>query len=294
MSSDSQSRTLIGITLALAAAVAFALANISASLAYQSGSTPLTVAAIRFVLPTAVLVVWLRVRGVPLGLPTRDGWIAVALGGVTAIYSWALLSAIGAIPLALAILIFYLFPLIAAVILGVCGWEKLGWQAIVAILIALVGLALALDPRGGNLTIEGVVLAFVGAFGLAIVIVVSSRVFHDGDSRPVTLYMAAVASVLLIAFCVAHGDFVLPQTNFGWIGMVGAAASYAFAMIAFFIAVSMIGPLRVSLMCYAEPVISAGLGVILLGEALTPVQIVGIALVIFALIGATLRRPRVN
>jgi drug/metabolite transporter (DMT)-like permease len=97
MSSVPRSRTWVGIALALAAAFAFALANTSASLAYHSGSNPLTVAAIRFVLPTAVLVVWLRLRGVPLGLPTRDVWVAAALGTVTAVYTWALLSAIGVI-----------------------------------------------------------------------------------------------------------------------------------------------------------------------------------------------------
>jgi drug/metabolite transporter (DMT)-like permease len=70
MSSIPRARTWVGVTLALAAAVAYALANASASLAYHSGSNPLTVAAIRFVLPTAVLVVWLLLRDVPLGLPT--------------------------------------------------------------------------------------------------------------------------------------------------------------------------------------------------------------------------------
>jgi probable blue pigment (indigoidine) exporter len=292
MSSAPRSRNWAGIALALAAAVAFALANTSASLAYHSGSNPLTVAAIRFVLPTAALVVWLRMRGVPLGLPARDGWVAAALGAVTAVYTWALLSAIGAIPLALAILVFYLFPLVATVILGVCGWEKLGWRTIAAIVLAFAGLALALDPRGGNFDIAGVALAFVGALGLGTVTAVSSRIFRAGDSRPATLYMAAVASVLLIALCAAHGAFVLPQTGLGWIGFVGAAAFYAFAMIAFFIAMSMIGPVRVSLLSYAEPVIAAGLGVTLLGEALAPAQIAGIALVITALVGATLQFRR--
>ena len=65
---------------------------------------------------------------------------------------------IGAIPLALAILIFYLFPLVATVILGVCGWDKLGWNTIAAIAVAFVGLALALDPRVGHLTITAVSL----------------------------------------------------------------------------------------------------------------------------------------
>ncbi len=292
MTTATGSREWAGIALALATAVAFALANASASLAYQGGSNPLTVAALRFVLPTAALIVWLRARGVPLGLPRRDGWIAALLGAVTALYTWALLSAIGAIPLALAILVFYLFPLVATVILAVCGWEKLGWRTAAAIVLAFAGLVLALDPRGGNLGIEGVTLAFVAALGLGAVIAVSSRVIRAGDSRPVTLYMAVAAGIVLIAICLAYGDFALPQTGRGWLGFVGTALFYAFAMIAFFIAISMIGPVRVSLLSYVEPVIAASLGVTVLGEALAPLQAAGIALVIAALIGATLWQPR--
>lgn len=287
MSTAPRSRDWAGITLALAAAVAFALANTSASLAYRSGSNPLTVAAMRFVLPTAVLIVWLNIRGIRLNLPARDGWVAVALGAITAVYTLALLSAIGAIPLGLAILVFYLFPLVATVIIGICGWEKLGWRTIVAIVLAFAGLALALDPRGGSLNIAGVALALVGALGLGIVIAVSSWVFRAGDSRPVTLYMAAVAGVVLIALCAARGEFHLPQNGLGWVGFVGAAGFYAFAMIAFFIAISMVGPVRASLLSYVEPVTAAGLGVTLLGETLAPLQVTGIALVIAALVGAT-------
>jgi drug/metabolite transporter (DMT)-like permease len=292
LSSTPRSRELAGIALALAAAIAFALANTSARLAYHGGSNPLTVSAMRFVLPTVALIVWLQIRGMPWRLPARDGWIAAVLGAVTAFYTWALLSAIGAIPLALAILVFYLFPLVATVTLAACGWAKLRRQTIAAIVLAFAGLALALDPRGGNLDFEGVALALVGALGLGIVIAASSRVFGTGDARPVTLYMAAVAALVLIVLCAAHGGFVLPQTDFGWLGLVGTSVFYAFAMIAFFIAISMIGPVRVSLLSYAEPVAAAGLGVTLLGETLAPIQIAGIALVIAALVGATLWQPR--
>ncbi len=80
----------------------------------------------------------------------------------------------------------------------------------------------------------------------------------------------------------------MPRTSSGWIGFVAAAAFYGFAMIAFFIAVSIIGPVRASLLSYADAVISAGLGVVLLGQALTLPQIAGIAIVVLALIAATL------
>lgn len=91
----------------------------------------------------------------------------------------------------------------ATVIVASFGWEKFSRKTAAAIVLALAGLALALDVRGGNLNIEGVVLAFFAAIGLAVVIVVSSRVFGKGDARPVTLYMAAAASVLLLILCAA-------------------------------------------------------------------------------------------
>jgi drug/metabolite transporter (DMT)-like permease len=276
--------------LALAAAAAFAFSNASASIAYRSGSNPLTIATIRFLLPTAALVVWLGMSGVRMGLQGRDGWIAGILGVVTAVYTWALLGAIGAIPLALAILVFYLFPFIATIILAACGWERLAWPTIAAVVLAFVGLAHALDPGGGGLDFEGVMLAVGAALGLGIVIVVSSRVFRSGDSRPVTLYMAATAGLVLIVLCATQGEFVLPRTGLGWLGLLGTSVFYAFAMIAFFIAISMIGPVRVSLLSYVEPVVAATLGVTLFGERLAPIQIVGFALVIAALVGATLWR----
>jgi drug/metabolite transporter (DMT)-like permease len=283
-----EARAVTGTILALTAAVAFALTNAAASLAFHGGSNPVTLAAFRFVLPALVLMIWLSAERRALRLPGRDGLVAVVLGALTAGYSLALLSAIGAIPLALAILIFYLFPLVATVILGLFGWEKLGWKTIAAIVVAFIGLVLALDPRVGNVSIEGLAFGFAAAFGLGIVVAVSSRVFRSGDSRPATLYIATVAAIALIVFCVQQGDLALPSTATGWTGFVAAMLFYAFAMIAFFIAVSMIGPARTSLLSYVEPIVSAGLGIALLGEALTLMQIGGIVLMVGALAAATM------
>lgn len=193
-------------------------------------------------------------------------------------------------PLALAILIFYLFPLLTVIILGFSGLEKFGWKTITAILLAFAGLALALEPHGDSLRIGGVALAFVGALGFAIVLVVSSRAFRKGDARPLTFYMTAVAGVLLTVLGISSGEFALPETGMGWIGLVSAAVSFAFGIIVFFMAVSMIGPVRTSLMSYAEPVVTAGLGFVLLNETLTLIQMTGIALVIVALVGTTMKR----
>lgn len=285
-------RMWVGVTIALAAAAAFALANTSASVAYHGGSNALTIAATRFVLPAVALVAWLRISGIPLALAPRDGLAAAFLGVLTALYNWALLWSFGSIPFALAVLIFYLFPLIAAAMVAALGWEKLTWRTIAAGAIAFAGLALTLDVRGSNLEFVGVALAFLAAFGIAVVVAVSGHILRKIDARPVTLYMAATASVLLLVLCTLNGDFTLPNTAAGWIGFAAAAVLYGFAMIAFFIAVSIIGPVRASLLSYADAIISAALGVIVLGQALTSVQILGIAIVVLALIGATMRKQR--
>ena len=49
--------------------------------------------------------------------------------------------------------------------------------------------------------------------------------------------LTSVPNVLLIAACGLRGDVALPNTSSGWIGLVAAMLSYAFAVIAFFIAV---------------------------------------------------------
>ena len=283
-------RAWLGIAVAVAAGAAFAIANTSAGVAYQGGSNPLTVASTRFLLPTAALIAWLGFTGVSLVLPKRQAIVAILLGAVTALYNWALLRSFNSIPFALAVLIIYLYPLIAAVIVAGFGWDKFAWRTGVAIVVSFLGLALALDVRGSNLDISGVSLAFLAAVGLAVVVAVSSRVFGNGDARPVTLYMSAAASVLLLLLCAVSGDFAFPQTNAGWISFAAAAVFYAFAIITFFIAISMIGPVRASLFSYSDAVVSAILGVVVLGQALSSVQVAGIALVVIALISATVQR----
>ncbi len=283
------SRAWLGVGVALAAGAGYAVANTLASLAYQAGSNPMTVAATRFLIPVIALFIWLRISGVSLALPKRDMVLAIVLGFVTALYTYAFLCSFSVLPFALAVLIFYLFPLIAAVLVVALGWEKLAWRTGGAIVLALVGLALALNVRGSNLDSAGIALALMGAVGLAIVVVVSSRMFGAGDARPLTFYMAAGACALLLVLCAASGEIALPHTASGWVGYTASSICYGFAMIAFFIAMSMIGPVRTSLFSYADAVISAILGVVVLGQALTLIQAAGIALVVIALVGATVR-----
>lgn len=279
------SRTeFLGIVLLLVIGVGFALANTLAGLAYTGGTDALTVSTSRFLLPALVLVLILVLRGKALLLPKRDGLISIALGLVTVVYTWALLSAIEVLAVPLVVLVFYTFPLMTTFIVAAMGWERLRAINIVAAFVAFGGLVLALGTQAGGLNVMGVVLAGVGALGLATVSAVSKRVIRSGDPRQATLYMATTAMAVFLVITFASGEFRLPTTEPGWWGFIGTNVFYAGAMIGYFAAIGMIGPAKTTLYSNIEPVIAIGAAWVLLDQTLSPVQLLGVVIVLGALI----------
>ncbi len=88
-------------------------------------------------------------------MPKRDGLIAVVLGLITVGYTWGLLSAIEVLPVPLAVLVFYLFPIFTTFIVAAMGWEKLHRINVIAAFVAFAGLALALGVSGKGLNLTG-------------------------------------------------------------------------------------------------------------------------------------------
>ncbi|MDA0785358.1 MAG: DMT family transporter [Proteobacteria bacterium] len=289
-------REVLGILIVLGVGVCFALSNTLAGLAYTGGANPLSVSTVRYFLPAIILLVVLASTGKSLLLPRREGLIACGLGVVTAIYSWSVLAAIEILPVPLAVLIFYLFPLITTFLVVVMGWERLRLTTILSAVIAFAGLALALGIHGGTLNPLGIAFAAVGALGLAIVSVVSSRVIRAGDARQVTLYIAATAAVIFLAATLIRGEFLLPNTTPAWWGFVINNLLFAAALIGYFVGIQMIGPVKTTLFSYIEPVATIGAAFILLDQSLAPLQIVGVLVVVGALIAAgrasTRREPQ--
>ena len=80
----------------------------------------------------------------------------------------------------------------------------------------------------------------------------------------------------------AFWELNLPQTTQGWVGYIAVPVFYTIAISAFFAGISLIGAVRASLVMNLEPVGSIALGFILLGQVLTPRQLLGAAIVIGA------------
>ena len=277
-------RPWFGFALAAAVALSFAGNTAAARLAFDGGTTPLTMNAARLATACILLFIVLKAAGIPTALPRRTRRIAWALGPLMCLYQFSLLSALETIPLALAILIFYTFPIMTSLYSWATGRERPTLLGVSAVFVAFGGLALALDVRGNSLHPTGVLLAFLGALGLTVMLQFNHRLVGAGDSRPVTLNMAASATVTAILIALLTGDVAAPASATGWTAFTVSTLMFSFAIIFMFVAMTMIGPVRMALTMNLEPVASMLLGVFLLGQAMTPIQVAGGALVIAAVL----------
>ena len=279
-----KSQRLAGIFLALVSAVFFALSNTLAGVAYLGGSNPFTLSATRFVLPAIVLFFILLLTGKAILLERRAAMTAAALGLISAVYTFALLKAIELLPVSIAILIFYLFPILTAFILAIFASIRLSARMILSAFVVFIGLSLALAVQFKELDSVGMLAGLVSAIGFAVVCSVSNRVMLGQDSRQVTLYLSAAATAVMIVISSLVGHFQLPVTTAGWAGFMFSNVLYAAAIIGFYISISMVGAGAATFFVNLEPIVVVGAGYVFLGQVISAWQMVGIVIVIGALI----------
>ncbi len=243
----SRINSLVGVALATTAAVSFAANTTLALVAYDGGSNVMTVLTVRTILAGVVVLVLLALSRGPLKLTPRKRLAAFGIGLVLALYSFGMMSSIKFIPVALAVLIFYTYPLLTTVYLWLAGRERPNWMSGAALVIAFAGLMLALDIGGASLNLRGVALATLAALGITAVVILNNRLVGGGDSRPVTLHMMASAAIVYTLVTLAFGEWALPAGAPGWWSFVGGPLFYAVAIITFFIAMSKLGPFRSTL-----------------------------------------------
>lgn len=282
----------LGFAIATLAALSFAGNSISAVLAYQGGAAPISVVTVRLIFAVLALYAFIKLTGGRAALAPRDRNISLGVGFLLGIQGYTLFAAIDLMPVALAILVLYLYPLFTGVLAHVAGQERMTARLAAALGVAFVGLVLALNVAGKAVSGPGIAFAACSAVSLAgVIVLTSSIVTRLGDSRPVTFHMHITATITFILVALVMGDFPLPHTTRGWIGFAAVPVFYTVASIAFFAAVRVVGPVRTGLVMNSEPVANIVFGYLILGQHLLPIQLVGAALVLSAIVAVKLIKP---
>jgi inner membrane transporter RhtA len=216
---------------------------------------------------------WLRAQ------TRRDLAGAVALGAVSAVMSVAFFESIARIPLATADALEFLGPLSQAVLRRTGRWGLL-WPA-----LALAGVLALTRPWRGDINVAGVLLALLAGAGWAGYILLTQRV---GDSFSGVKGLAIAMPASALAATVIGLPQALPGLSWAvlaqaaWLALLLPVLPFALELLALRrLTVAAFG----TLMCL-EPAFALGVGATLLHQTPHPLQVLGVAFVVIAGIGA--------
>lgn len=274
-----RSSNALGSLSAFAAAAGYGSAYVVARIAYDYGLNVFTLNFLRFLVLVAACALWMSVRGGDMRLPRRSLAVILSLGVLITTAGLSNFGAIAFIPVSLAILIFYTYPLITLILTSIV--ERLAPRPVdyLAFLLAFAGLTLALEVSLAGLDPRGVALALLGSVTAAGHLVVAQHALRIAGLTIVTLYMSLAALLLTGLVTMVLGEFAVPAAGPGLWSLAFVIAGFCVGMGAMLTAVRMVGPVQTSIIMCMEPPIVIGCAYLLLGERLTATQLLGALLV---------------
>ena len=291
----------VGILLIIISAASFGTFPIFGRWAYAEGMDVFTILFLRFTLAAILLAALMAARRVALRSSDSfpRGTTLLKLIGMGAVgyvgQAFSYLTALKYASPGLVALLLYLYPIIVMLLSALFLSERITRPKIAAVVLALIGLALTVGPEGGQ--VIGIVLAIAAAVIYSVYIIVGTGVMKEVSAIQSSTVIFASAGAASGALMLIDGPH-LPATPAGW-AVIGGIVLIAtiLAVVTFMAGLERIGPTNAAMLSTLEPVVSVLLSVLLLGESLHPITLVGGALILIAVIVLTrseMRAPAEN
>jgi drug/metabolite transporter (DMT)-like permease len=292
--------TLFGFGTVLGAAALFGMLGPLARFAYEAGMQPAAFVAWRALIGLLVLLVYVawRVRrgGTRLvrlsDLRTRSRWLLFIAGVTGFTLNLSMFIAFDRITVALALLGFYTYPAMVAVVNVALGREALDGRRAVALGLAIVGMvavvASQLDPDGGlRFDVFGVALALGAAVSQTIFVVISRDGYREvptEQAMTVVLFVTVAGSIPLAIIGGSTAALLQPLVSPAVLPLLLFTGIFAAALpsLGFLTGIRAIGGTRAGILMLFEPVVGVALAAWLLGESLVPIQLAGAAAILAA------------
>ncbi|MGX5736040.1 DMT family transporter [Bosea thiooxidans] len=273
-----------GLALALASAAAFGTNIVSAQIAGQAGlGGPLLVF-------YRVLLMLALVGGAALAwrssvrLQARERAPVQRFGVATALVGIAYLSSVAFIPISVAAVVFYTYPVLIVLAEPFVTRTPFRADRLALALVAFVGVAIVVGPDLHGLDPRGLALALLASLSAVAQFFAAAHCARI-PTLPKLFWSHVVILPVALAIMLITGGFRSPEAFLLAPGAVivtygGYIAGFLFQILA----LARIAPGPAGLAFCAEPVFAVALAAIVLGERLGPLQYAGGALVIAVLI----------
>jgi drug/metabolite transporter (DMT)-like permease len=282
---------LVGSIAVVAAATGFGLLGPVARFAYDAGLGPISFVAWRAAfgaLVVAAYAAWRIRRGRRLVLPwrlPRRQQVALAVAALTALLlNVAMFFAFERITIALALLGFYTYPALIAVVAAAMGHERLDAVRVGALAVSLGGMVLVvaggLDAGSGlRLDVLGIGLALFAALSQTTFVTVSRAGYPAMPTEQAMGWILAGSVVSSLVLVAVTGDpglaAALRSSTAFWLTAVGGVLAAGIPSVLFLAGIRTIGGTRTGILMLIEPVVGVILAAALLEEQLHPIQALG-------------------
>jgi inner membrane transporter RhtA len=240
---------------------------------------PTTIVWVR--LAASALVLALVARPAVRGRSREDWLVVLAFGATLGLMNWAIYQAFARIPLGIAVTIEFVGPLTLAV-LGSRRARDLLWVGLAALGVLLLGLERA------DLTVAGVLFALLAGAAWASYILLSAQTGRRWPGFDGLTMASVIATVLLVPLLLgAGGASSLGDQKVLLLGALVGLLSSVIPYTCELVALRSLRPSVFSVLMSLEPAAAALAGLVVLRELLSPVQLLAMACVVVASIGAT-------
>jgi len=267
----------------------FALLSVGdAVIKTMAGDWPaFAVAALRFSIGALGLSVLLWRREGSRAFVPANPWLQIARGACLAFASAAFFSAIYIMPLAEAMAIAFLAPILTQILAGVFLKENVPGKIYAVSLIALAGVAIILRP---NLALLGwaAFLPLVSAFFFSLLMVLNRASAGQGSALSMQVFVAAVCAPILIVLAGLAKISGLAALDFGWPSLdvvarcafVAVTASTAHYLA--YLGTQQAGAAEVAPAIYVQMLVAVFMGALVFGDMPDGWTLLGAGLIISA------------
>ena len=271
---------LSGIFSALICSLGLGLAVALGRLAFDGGTTPLSVAFFRSLLSVVAMGTICICMGISLRLP-RSALISMLFLGC--LFSHMAFGNVGStkyIPISLAALLFFIYPPVVAILNHAIARKWPSLIKTISITVAFLGLAVMLGVDLHQLDLRGVAIGITAGIACAVNIIWVARKVSGVHPFIIVFYQSTIASVIVGVLAWYLGELRLPNETGGWLGFLLVGVLQTVSIPFFYFAIQRIGSEPTAMINNSQPVASIVAAILIFNEGITFDQFFGAIMVI--------------
>lgn len=289
---------MIGVACAVGTAFFLSGNNTALAVYYDFGGTIPAMLFLRYLFYVLAVGLVCRMAGSALRLAEGEHGGVVLIGSIYTVGMMSLLTAFTLIPVSLAVLVLYTFPIITTIIKAVLDRQLPGLMFLACLVVALIGLAVALEVHDLVYDPLGIVVASVASLAFAVTFALNERWYPHIEPMAFSFHMSvpglAIVTLVYVGYFLAMNIGSPRALEYG-LPELGSAGSYAIALsvvyytiaiLLMFRAIQAISAPRTAMIMNLEPIFTLAMVMVFLGSPLNPFHLAGAAIVIAAVLGA--------